>query len=69
MDDPEEYIWISIFEEKISFHSLQKFSNYSSILNFVHSLPVIISENEEEFGLSISNDIFGVQIINTIDIY
>ena len=69
MDDLEEDIWISIFEEKISFHSLQKFSNDSSILNFVHSLPVIISENEEEFDLSISNDIFGVQISNTIDIY
>ena len=63
MADPEEEIWISIFEEKISFYSLQKFSSDS--LNFVHSLPVIVLEKEEEFDFSISNDVAGVKIINT----
>ena len=48
---------ISAFEEKFSFHSLQKFSSDSSILNFLHSLPVIVSENKEEFDFSISNDV------------
>ena len=43
MDDLEEDIQISVFEEKLSFHSMQKFSSDSSILNFVHSLPVIVS--------------------------
>ena len=33
--DPEEDIWISIIEEKLSFHSTQAFSNDSSILNSV----------------------------------
>ena len=66
MTDLEEDIWISIFEEKISFYSLQKFSSDS--LNFVHSLPVIISKKEEEFDFSISNDVAGVQISNTMDI-
>ena len=47
---------------------MQKFSSDSSILNFVHSLPVIVSENEEEFDFSISNDVSGVQISNTMDI-
>ena len=45
---------------------MQKFSNDS--LNFVHSLPVNVSEKEEEFDFSISNDVAGVQISNTIDI-
>ena len=48
MADPKEDIQISIFEEKLSFHSMQNFSSDSSILNYVHSLPVIASENEEE---------------------
>ena len=49
MADQEEDIRISFIEEKLSFHSMQTFSSDSSILNFVHSLPVIDSENEEEF--------------------
>ena len=40
---------------------MQKFSSNSSILNSVYSLPVIVSENEEEFDFSISNDVVGVQ--------
>ena len=47
---------------------MQKFSSNSFILNYVHSLPVIVSENKEEFDLSISNDVASVQISNTIDI-
>ena len=66
MADPEEEIRISVFDEKLSFYSLQKFSSDS--LNFVHSLPVIVSEKEEEFDLSISNDVVGVQISNNMDI-
>ena len=66
MDDPEEDIRISVCEEKHSSYSLQKFSSNS--LNFVHSLPVTISETVEEFVFSIYNDVFGVYISNTIDI-
>ena len=40
---------------------MQKFSSDSSILNYVHSLPVIVSENKEEFDFSISNDVVGVK--------
>ena len=47
---------------------MRKFSSDSSILNYVHSLPVIVSGNEEEFDFSISNDVSGVQISNTMDI-
>ena len=47
---------------------MQKFSSDSSILNFLHSLPVIVSKNEEEFDFSISNDVVGVQISNNLDI-
>ena len=43
MDDPAEYIQIYFIEEKIPFHSVQKFSSDSSNFNFVHSLPVIVS--------------------------
>ena len=68
MDDLEEGIRISFIEEKISFHSMQTFSSDSSILNYVHSLPVIGSENEAEFDLSISNDVASVQISNNLDI-
>ena len=49
MSDPKEYIRISIIEEKFSFHSIQKFSSDSSIINYVHSLSVIVSENKDEF--------------------
>ena len=66
--DLQEDILISVIKEKLSFHSMQKFSSDSSILNYVHSLPVIVSENEEEFDFSISNDVSGVNISNTIDI-
>ena len=38
---------------------MQKFSNDSSILNFVHSLPVIAPRKGEEFDFSISNDVAG----------
>ena len=61
MADLEEEIWISIIEENLSFHSMQKFSSDSSILNYVHSLPVIASENEEEFVFSIYNVVVGMQ--------
>ena len=40
---------------------MQTFSSDSSILNFVHSLLVIVSENKEEFDLSITNDVSSVQ--------
>ena len=66
MDDSEEDIQISVCEEKHSSYSLQKFSSNS--LNFVHSLPVTISEKVEEFDFSISNNVVGVYISNTTDI-
>ena len=47
---------------------MQKFSSGSSILNYVHSLSVIVSQKEEEFDFSISNDVVGVNIGNTMDI-
>ena len=68
MVDPEEDIRISFFEEKLSFHSMQKISSDSSILNCVHSLPVIVSEYEEDFDFSISNDVFGVKISNNLNV-
>ena len=34
----------------------------------MHSLPVISSENKEEFDFSISNDVVGVQKSTTLDI-
>ena len=34
-----------LLNKKISFHSMQTFSSDSSILNYVHSLPAIASEN------------------------
>ena len=34
----------------------------------MHSLPVIVSKNDEEFDFSIPNDVVGVQISNTMDI-
>ena len=63
--DLEEYIRISIFEEKHSY-SLQKFSSDS--LNFLHSLPVIVSEKVEEFDFSVSNNVADVKISNKMDI-
>ena len=54
MDDPKEEIWIFDIEEKLSFHSMQTFSS-DSLLNYVQSLLVIASENEEEFNFSLSN--------------
>ena len=54
MADPEQDIQISVIEEKISFHSIQTFTSDSSILNYVHSLPVIASKNKE-FDPSLSN--------------
>ena len=68
MADPKEDIQSFVFEEKLSFHSMQKFSSDSSILNSVHSLSVIVSEYEEKFDFSIYNDVAGVKIINTMDI-
>ena len=68
MDDPEEDMQISVIEEKLSFHSRQKFFSDSSILNSMHSLPMIVSENKEEFDFSISNDVAGVNISNTLDV-
>ena len=47
---------------------MQKFSNDSSIINYVHSLPVISPGNGEEFDFSVSNDVVGVKIINYFDI-
>ena len=67
MADPEEDIQISIFEEKISFHSMQTFSS-DSLLNSVQNLPVIASGSEEEFDFSPFNVVAGVQISNKLDI-
>ena len=47
--DLEEDIRIYVIEGKLSFHSMQKFSSDSSISNYVHSLPVIISDYGGEF--------------------
>ena len=67
MADLEEDIRISTIEENISFHSMQKFSSDSSIINFVHSLPVISLGKDEEFDFSVSNDVAGVHISNYLD--
>ena len=66
IDDIEEDIWIYVFEEKHFSYSLQKFSSNS--LNFVHSLPMTVSETVEEFDFSIYNNVSGVKISNTTDI-
>ena len=47
---------------------MQKFSSDSSIINYVHSLPVISRGKGEEFDVSVSNDVAGVKIINYLDI-
>ena len=68
MDDPKEDIQIFSIEENLSFHSVQKFSSDSSIINYVHSLAVIAPGKGEEFDFSVSNDVSGVKIINYLDI-
>ena len=60
MADPNEDIRISIIEEKLSFHSMQKFSSDSSIINYVHSLPEIAPGKGNEFDFSVYNDVGGV---------
>ena len=47
---------------------MQKFSSDSSIIDYVHSLLVIAPGKGEEFDLFVSNDVFGVQISNSLDI-
>ena len=66
--DQEEDIQISVIEEKLSFHSSQAFSNDYSISNYVQSLSVIASENEEEFDFSLSNVVASVQKSDTLDV-
>ena len=47
---------------------MQTFSSESSILNYVHILPLIASENKEEFNLSLSKIVGGLHISNTLGI-
>ena len=47
---------------------MQTFSSDSFILNFVQSLPMIDSENEEEIDFSLSNIVAVVQKSNTLDL-
>ena len=47
---------------------MQKFSSDSSIINYVHSLPMISAGKGEGFDFSISNDVVGVKISNCLDI-
>ena len=68
MADPEEDIRIYVIEEKISFHSMLKFCSDSSILNSLHSLPVIALGKGEEFDFSVSNDVVGVHISLYLDV-
>ena len=58
---PKEYIQTSIAEEKLSFHPTQSFSNDSSILNYVQSLPVKAQGAKEKFDSSLSNHVVGVR--------
>ena len=46
---------------------MQKFSSDSSIINSEHSLSMISLGKGEEFDFSVSNDVFGVYISNTMD--
>ena len=46
---------------------METFSCDSSILNYVQSLPMIVSKNEEEFDFSLSNVVAGVQKSNNLD--
>ena len=52
---------------KTSFHSMQKVSNDSSIINYVHCLPMIASGKGEEFDFSVSNDVVCVNISNYLN--
>ena len=47
---------------------MQKLLSDSSIINYVHSLPVISPRKGEEFDLFVSNNVAGVQIINSLEI-
>ena len=47
---------------------MQKFSNDSSIINFVHSLLVIAPRKGEEFDFSVSSDVYGMHINKYLDI-
>ena len=47
---------------------MQAFSIYSSILNYVQSLPMIASENEEEFDLSLYNVVSSVHKSDFLDV-
>ena len=47
---------------------MQKLSSDSSIINYVHSLPVIAPVKGEEFDFSVSNDVAGADISNYLDI-
>ena len=47
---------------------MKKFSSDSSIINYVHSLPVISPGKGEEFDFSVSNDVVGVHISNSLEI-
>ena len=60
-------IFESLFVKKKTPSILCK--NFSSdSLNFVHILPMTVSEKVEEFDFSISNNVAGVKISNTMDI-
>ena len=65
--DPKQDIQTSTVEENISFHPTQSFSSDSSIINFVHSLPVISPGKGEEFHLYVSNNVAGVQKGDSLD--
>ena len=43
---------------------MKKLSSGSSIINYVHRLPVIAPRKGEEFDFSVSNDVSGVKISN-----
>ena len=47
---------------------MQKFFGDSSIINYVHSLPVVYAGKGEEFDFSVSNDVADVKISNYLDI-
>ena len=47
---------------------MKKFSNDSSVINYVHSLLMISPRKGEEFDFSVSNDVAGVKISNYLDI-
>ena len=47
---------------------MQKFSSNSSIINYVHSLPMIAPGKGEEFDYLVYNDVSSVLISNYLDI-